>query len=82
MPTSSDQLADDKRRNVITITGRGIETLQQLDAVLGVELRTLGLDRNELGALLVQAGLGSARDRALISLPGVERVADHRSAWR
>jgi len=32
------------------------------------ESRTLGLDRNELGALLVQAGLGSARDHALISL--------------
>jgi site-specific recombinase XerD len=30
--------------------------------------RTLGLDRNELGALLVQAGLGSARDHALIAL--------------
>jgi site-specific recombinase XerD len=29
---------------------------------------TLGLDRNELGALLVQAGLGSPRDHALISL--------------
>ena len=29
---------------------------------------TLGLDRNELGGLLVQAGLGSARDHALISL--------------
>jgi len=25
------------------------------------ESRTLGLDRNELGALLVQAGLGAAR---------------------
>jgi integrase/recombinase XerD len=33
-----------------------------------VESRTLGLDRNELGALLVQAGLGSERDHALISL--------------
>lgn len=33
-----------------------------------VESRTLGLDRNELGALLVQAGLGSPRDHALISL--------------
>jgi integrase len=33
-----------------------------------VESRTLGLDRNELGGLLVQAGLGSARDHALISL--------------
>jgi site-specific recombinase XerD len=32
------------------------------------ESRTLGLDRNELGGLLVQAGLGSARDHALISL--------------
>jgi integrase/recombinase XerD len=27
------------------------------------ESRTLGLDRNELGGLLVQAGLGSARER-------------------
>ncbi len=33
-----------------------------------VESRTLGLDHNELGALLVQAGLGSERDHALISL--------------
>jgi len=32
------------------------------------ESRTLGLDRNELGALLVQAGLGSERDHALVSL--------------
>jgi site-specific recombinase XerD len=32
------------------------------------ESRTLGLDRNELGALLVQAGLGSLRDHGLISL--------------
>ena len=32
------------------------------------ESRTLGLDRNELGAFLVQAGLGSPRDHALISL--------------
>jgi site-specific recombinase XerD len=32
------------------------------------ESRTLGLHRNELGALVVQAGLGSARDHALISL--------------
>lgn len=30
--------------------------------------RTLGLDRNELGAFLVQAGVGSARDHALASL--------------
>ena len=33
-----------------------------------VESRTFGLDRNELGGLLVQAELGSARDHALISL--------------
>jgi len=32
------------------------------------ESRTLGLDRNELGALLVQAGLGDPRDEALITL--------------
>jgi integrase/recombinase XerD len=32
------------------------------------ESRTLGVDRNELGALLVQAGLGSRRAHALISL--------------
>lgn len=32
------------------------------------ESRTLGLDRNELGAFLVQAGMGSARDHALASL--------------
>ena len=32
------------------------------------ESRTLGLDRNELGALLVQAGLGDHRDGALITL--------------
>jgi hypothetical protein len=32
------------------------------------ESRTLGLDRNELSALLVQAGLGTARDHALIAL--------------
>jgi site-specific recombinase XerD len=51
------------------------EQLVERDAALYVrrpkidyESRTLGLDRNELGALLVQAGLGSARDHALISL--------------
>jgi integrase/recombinase XerD len=32
------------------------------------ESRTLGLDRNELGALLIQAGLGSTRDHALVSV--------------
>lgn len=33
-----------------------------------VESRNLMLDRNELGRLLVQAGIGSARDHALLSL--------------
>ena len=32
------------------------------------ESRTLGLDRNELGALLVPAGLGDLREGALITL--------------
>jgi integrase/recombinase XerD len=32
------------------------------------ESHTLGLDRNELGALLVQAGLGTPREHALIAL--------------
>ena len=32
------------------------------------ESRTLGLDRNELGALLVPAGLGDLRDGAMITL--------------
>jgi site-specific recombinase XerC len=32
------------------------------------ESRTLGLDRNELGALLVQAGLGDLRDGASMTL--------------
>jgi len=32
------------------------------------ESRTLGLDRNELAALLIQAGLGDLRDGALITL--------------
>jgi site-specific recombinase XerD len=32
------------------------------------ESQTFGLDRNELGALLVQAGLGSARDHALVAV--------------
>ena len=40
------------------------------------ESRTLGLDRNELGAFLVQAGLGSARDHAL-GLPAGPQWAPH-----
>jgi integrase/recombinase XerD len=47
-----------------------------------VESRTLGLDRNELGGLLVQAGLGSARDHALISLLALNglRISEARNA--
>ncbi|HEX2042883.1 MAG TPA: hypothetical protein VHF24_09630 [Acidimicrobiales bacterium] len=33
-----------------------------------VESHAVGLDRNELGALLVAAGLGGTRDHALVSL--------------
>jgi site-specific recombinase XerD len=42
------------------------------------ESRTLGLDRNELGAFLVQAGLGSPRDHALASLLALNglRISD------
>src|SRR5215468_11195184 len=35
---------------------------------LDYESHAVGLDRNELGALLVAAGLSSARDHALVSL--------------
>jgi integrase/recombinase XerD len=35
---------------------------------LDYESHAMGLDRNELGALLVAAGLGSAAEHALISL--------------
>ncbi len=42
------------------------------------ESRTLGLDRNELGAFLVQAGLGSARDHALASLLALNAYASPR----
>jgi hypothetical protein len=34
-----------------------------------------GLDRNEVGALLVAAGLASARDHALISVLAIKRAA-------
>jgi len=33
------------------------------------------LDRNELGAVLVAAGLSSPRDHALVSVAGIERAA-------
>lgn len=42
--------------------------VEQPGGNIDYESRTLGLDRNELGALLVQAGLGPARDHALITL--------------
>ena len=35
---------------------------------LDYESHATGLDRNEVGAMLVAAGLGGARDHALISL--------------
>jgi integrase len=35
---------------------------------LDYESHATGLDRNEVGAMLVAAGLGSARDHAVISL--------------
>ena len=46
------------------------------------ESRTLGLDRNELGALLVQAGLGDLARRRVDHAARVERVADLRSVER
>ena len=36
------------------------------------ESRATGLDRHELGALLVAAGLGPAAEHARISLPGLD----------
>jgi integrase/recombinase XerD len=36
-----------------------------------VESHAVGLDRNELGALLVAAGLGPPAEHALISLPAL-----------
>ena len=43
-----------------------------------LRLANLGLDRNELGAFLVQAGLGSARDHPLASLLALNglRISD------
>jgi integrase len=45
---------------------------------LDYESHTIGLDRNELGALLVAAGLAGAREHALISLLGLNglRIAE------
>jgi len=44
--------------------------------------RTLGLDRNELGAFLVQAGIGSARDHALGVAAGSQRTPRLRGPGR
>ena len=41
---------------------------------VNAESRTLGLDRNELGASLVQAGLGDLREAALITSPSPSRL--------
>ena len=38
---------------------------------LDYESHATGLDRNELGALLVAAGFGTAAEHALISLPAL-----------
>jgi integrase/recombinase XerD len=46
---------------------------------LDYESQTTGLDRNELGALLVVAGLGSAAEHALLALNGL-RVSEATSA--
>jgi len=57
--------------------------LQQLTTLRA--RRITGLDRNELGALLVAAGLGSATEHALISLLALNglRVSEgHRSRHR
>jgi hypothetical protein len=43
------------------------------------ESRTLGLDRNEFGALLVQAGFGDLRDGALITLLALNGLRGDRS---
>ena len=43
--------------------------------VLDYESNATGLDRNEVGAMLVAAGLAGARDHALISLLALERAA-------
>ena len=46
------------------------------------ESRTLGLDRNELGALLVQAGLGPPRDHALVTLLAMNGLTSPRRRLR
>jgi integrase/recombinase XerD len=43
---------------------------------LDYESHAVGLDRNEVGALLVAAGLGTAAEHALISLLAIQRPAD------
>jgi hypothetical protein len=48
---------------------------------LDYESHATGLDRNELGALLVAAGLGPPSEHALISLLAPQRAARLRSDW-
>jgi site-specific recombinase XerC len=52
-------------------TSRGRATQPIRHPKVDDESRAFGLDRTELGALLVQAGLGTARDHALILLLAV-----------
>jgi integrase/recombinase XerD len=49
---------------------------------LDYESHATALDPNELGALLVAAGLGSAHDHALMSLLALNGLADQRSLRR
>jgi integrase/recombinase XerD len=49
---------------------------------LDYESHATGLDRNEVGAMLVAAGLATARDHALISVLAPQRAAGLRSHWR
>jgi site-specific recombinase XerD len=46
---------------------------------LDYESHATGLDRNEVGAMLVAAGLAGARDHALIQFAGPQRAAGLRS---
>jgi hypothetical protein len=56
-----------------TASSRDSSSATQRPMCAARESRTLGLDRNELGALLVQAGLDSPRDHALISLLAMKK---------
>jgi hypothetical protein len=49
---------------------------------LDYESHAAGLDRNELGALLVAAGLSSSRDHALVSLLALNGLRVSEATWR